>query len=462
MSRVLLVNPPPHQRVDQYDTPDFTRMGLACLASWLRLDPSVTVAIVDAKFERLTMDAVMDRVRAFRPDVVGLTAMTNEILPAARVAAAVKRWAPSVVTVVGGPHPTALPERTLDELPAFDAVVVGEGEQTFAALVGALARGEAGGELPGVRVRSGGEPRQCSSPPLPPLDFPLPAWDLLPGGRRFLVMTQRGCPYACSFCANPNGRAVRSRSTESVIAELEWIVGEWGPDELTLCDEIFTVDRARTHRLLDAIIASGLHRRVRWWAQTHVNCVDQELFAKMKAAGCHRCALGIETGDAAAMKAMRKGITRDRVMAARRMARQAGLPVEGLFILGHPGETRESAQRTIDFAVELDPEIPIFSTMVPYPGTRIGDMALRGESGYRLLSADWNEWLNQIGGALELEHLSRRDIEALQLQGYVKVFTANGRYGDLARFAWRYRSEGWAVARKLLTGRGPRPVDPGA
>jgi radical SAM superfamily enzyme YgiQ (UPF0313 family) len=156
--RVLLVNPPPHQRVDQYDTPDFTRLGLACLAARLRLDPGVRVEIVDAKFERLDTTAVVERARRFRPDVVGLTAFTNEVKPAARVASAIRQLSPGIRTVVGGVHVTALPERTLDEFPAFDVGVVGEGELTFAALVHALAADEPLDGVAGLVHRSPGGP----------------------------------------------------------------------------------------------------------------------------------------------------------------------------------------------------------------------------------------------------------------------------------------------------------------
>lgn len=456
--RVLLVNPPPHQRVDQYDTPDFARLGLLYLAARARRERGVEVGFVDAKLLRLDDAAVLGRVRAFRPDLVGLTAFTNEIKPAARIARAVKALSPSIFTIVGGPHVSALPEATLREFPAFDAGALGEGEETFAALLGALAAGRAASSVAGLVVREGEEVRTTARRDPPELDaLPPPAWDLAPPQRRYLYMTQRGCPYACTFCQNPNGRRVRQHGVERVVAELDEIARR-RPDEVILCDEIFTVDRERTHRLLDAMIAAGLGRRLRFWAQTHVNTVDRELFRKLRAAGCYRCALGIETGDDEQMRAMRKGASRRRVIEARRAAAEAGLPVEGLFIIGHPGETWASARRTIGFAVELNPDTPIFSTMVPYPGTRVGELARRGEQGYRLLSTDWNDYTNQIGDSLALDGLTRRQIEALQMMGYLEVFLANRRFGDLARFAWRYRSEGLAVVEKLLLGRKPRPA----
>jgi len=456
--RVLLINPPPYQRVDEFDTPNFTRLGLACLAAQLRADGLADVQIVDGKFERLSYEAILERVRRFAPDVVGLTAFTNEINPAARVAGMVKALSPAITTVVGGVHASVLPEQTLEEFPAFDCVVIGEGEVTFAELITALDRQTALAGIPGLCFRDGGGvTRTAERQRTVDLDtFPLPAWDLLPPSPRYLFMTQRGCAFRCTFCANPNGRTVRVRSVDHVMTELEAIIGRGGT-ELYVCDELFTADRERTHRLLDAMIAAAIGRQLRWSAQTHVNLVDRELFAKMKAAGCRMCGLGIETGDPDIMRRMKKGSTMQRVVAARQAAGAVGLPIEGLLIIGHPYETWESAMRTIDFAVTLNPEQPSIGVMVPYPGTEVAAMAARGEGGYRLLSTDWNDYNKQIGNALAFENLSRRELETLQLLAYIKVFLGNRRYREFARFVWKYRTEGLAVLRKILLGRMPTP-----
>lgn len=457
--RIVLVNPPPFQRVDAYDTPNFTRLGLACLAAQLRDSGTAEVAIVDGKFERLSHEAIVERVRSFRPDVVGLTAFTNEVKPAALVADAVKAYSPDVRVVIGGVHASVLPERTLAEFPSFDAVVIGEGEVTFDELAKTWARSGPLGSVDGICFRDGDEVvKNRERIRETELDrFPLPAWDLLPPSPRYLFMTQRGCAFRCTFCANPNGRLVRARSPEHVLEELEQIVRRGG-EELYMCDELFTANRERTHLLLDAMIAAGIGRRLRWSAQTHVNLVDRDLFAKMKAAGCFICGLGIETGDPEIMGRMKKGSTMARVVAARRAAREAGLPIEGLMIIGHPHETWDSAMRTVDFTVKLNPERPIVGVMVPYPGTEVAAMAERGEGGYRLLSRDWNDYNKQIGHALEFENLSRRQLEILQMLAYVKVFLLNRRFREFARFVWDYRSEGWAVLRKILLGRRPPPV----
>jgi len=460
--RVQLVNAPPARIVERmYDTPDFVRLSLATLAAVLREDGH-EVACVDAKFERLDHDAVLARVEDFAPDVVGLTAFTNEIEPAHEVARRVKARRPGVTTVVGGVHVSAIPERTLRELGAFDLAVVGEGERTLAELCAWIAAGVARADpsaIDGLAWRRGGDV-VVNAPRAPIADqdtLPMPAWDLLPPAREYTVMTARGCPYRCPFCQNPNGRVVRKRSPELFLDEVEWLVETMAPERLFISDEIFTVDRARTDAILDGMIARGLAARVRWMAQTHVNFVDEALFARMKAAGCDLVGFGIETGDEHALASMGKGLLdHRRILAAREAARRAGLAVEGYFILGQPNETKESARATIALATALDLDLPIFGIMVPYPGTEVARMAERGEGGYRIRSTDWNDYNKQIGDALEFEHLSRRDLEWLQVTGYLSVFARNGRWLDLLRFCWRFRREGIAVMRKVVFGSAAR------
>ncbi len=458
--RVLLINPPPHQRVDQYDTPDFTRLGLAYLAGQLLTNSACKVEIVDAKFERLNDQQVMERVSAFGPDIVGLTAFTNEIKPAARIAGLVKCLSSQIPTIIGGVHVSALPEETMIEFPEFDYGVYGEGEITFQELCQALLLGLSVEHIDGILYRNGqqivrtGERERIADQD----QIPFPAWDLLPPAPRYLFMTQRGCPFMCNFCMNPNGRIVRKRSVGKVLEELVYLVEKFGPERMYICDEVFTSDKERTHAILDGMIAHGINKKLTWFAQTHVNLVDKEMFAKMKAAGCGSCGLGIETGDPDIMKNMKKGITIDKVIAARNMADAVGLPIESFMIIGHPNETWQTAMRSVDLAVKINAHTPLFGVMVPYPGTKVAELARKGEGGYRLISSDWNDYNKQIGHAVEFENLSRKQLEILQMIGYFKVFLWNFRFGDLAKFIWQYRHEGWAVVKKILFGRKPAPV----
>jgi anaerobic magnesium-protoporphyrin IX monomethyl ester cyclase len=264
--KVVLVNPPPFRILEpQYDTPRFGRMGLAYLAGYLRQHQPYDVEIVDAKFERLSFEATVSRVLAANPDVVGLGAFTCEVKPAAQVAAMVKAARPSVRTVIGGVHVTAIPEHTLREFPVFDIGVHGEGEVTFHELCESLRIGAPQQDIPGLVLRTpdgivATRPRDRIADQD---SIPFPAWDLLPDAGEYLLMTQRGCPFNCLFCMNPNGRTARARSIENFMQELSLVLDRHKPTDIRFGDELFSVNMDRCHELLDAMIAAGGGRRRR-------------------------------------------------------------------------------------------------------------------------------------------------------------------------------------------------------
>jgi anaerobic magnesium-protoporphyrin IX monomethyl ester cyclase len=451
--KVVLVNPPPFRILEpQYDTPRFGRMGLAYLAGYLRQHQPYDVEIVDAKFERLSFEATVSRVLAANPDVVGLGAFTCEVKPAAQVAAMVKAARPSVRTVIGGVHVTAIPEHTLREFPVFDIGVHGEGEVTFHELCESLRIGAPQQDIPGLVLRTpdgivATRPRDRIADQD---SIPFPAWDLLPDAGEYLLMTQRGCPFNCLFCMNPNGRTARARSIENFMQELSLVLDRHKPTDIRFGDELFSVNMDRCHELLDAMIAAGVQRRMRWTAQTHVHFVDYPLLKKMKEAGAYRIGMGIETGDAEVLKKTGKGSTPEMILKAAAAAKQARLPIETYFIMGHPNESLASMKRTVALAVKMNPDTPIFGIMVPFPGTEVGRLAAAGEAGYRLRSTNWDDYDKQIGGALEFANLSRQRIEMLQMWAYLKVFLWNRRFVDLVRFCWRYRREGFVVTKKIV------------
>jgi anaerobic magnesium-protoporphyrin IX monomethyl ester cyclase len=451
--KILLINPPVF-RVDEpwYDTPPFVRTGLAYVAGYIRQFPEFEVKIIDCKFERLNFDDTLKRVLKFNPDIVGLGAFTNEIKPAAYLARLIKEQMPETVIVAGGVHLTAIPERTLDEFPEFDIGVVGEGEVTFYELCYALKYKKSLSEINGLVFRDEGK-NIVTSPRERVLDqdsVPFPAWDLLPSAQKYVVMSLRGCPFNCIFCMNPNGRVVRTRSIDSVIEELKLISNNYDTKEIMFGDELFSVDMERTKLLLNEMIKHGLHKKLRWWIQTHVRFVDKEMCHLMKKAGCVKMGLGIETGDEEKLKNTGKGTTMDMIVKARQAAKEANLFVETYFIIGQPDETLASMKKTMDLAVKMNPDLPIFGIMSPYPGTEIARMAANGEAGYKLVTTDWNEYNKQIGGALEFASLSRKQIEIMQVKAYTDVFLKNHRYLDFLKFLWHYRVGAFTVFKKML------------
>ena len=451
--KILLINPPVFKVSEPwYDLPPFVRTGLAYIAGYLRQFPEFDVKIIDCKFERLNFEETIKLVSDYNPDVIGLCAFTNEIKPAAYLSKLIKEKFPKIVTVVGGVHITALPEKTLEEFPDIDIGVIGEGEVTFYELCYALKYKRPFFDINGLSFRKDDkiivtEPRERI---LDQDSIPFPAWDLLPSAKKYIVMTQRGCPFNCVFCMNPNGRVARTRSIASVIEELEMIVEKYAPNELMFGDELFSVEMGRTKDLLKEMIKHGLNKKLKWWIQTHVRFVDDEMCQLMKEAGCVRMGLGIETGDEESLKTLGKGTNLDMILKARLAAKKAKLPIETYFIIGQPNETMESIKKTIKLAVKLNPDLPIFGIMSPYPGTEIARLAANGEGGYKLVTTNWDEYNKQLGGALEFANLSRKQIEIIQIKAYASVFLKNYRYKDFIKFVWHYRVGAFSVLKKIL------------
>jgi anaerobic magnesium-protoporphyrin IX monomethyl ester cyclase len=452
MLRVLLVNPPPQSKQEAYyDTPPYPRTGLACLAASLRA-AAVNVQLLDCKYDGLGQEEALQKIVACQPAVIGFTAFTNEIMQAAVLAVACKNALPDSVTIIGGVHVSVLPEKTLRQCPCFDYAVVAEGEITLIELICALREKRSLNGIKGVGFLDGqgnyfygGDRERIAN-----LDkLAEPAWDMFRPAKEYILHTQRGCPFCCPFCVNPNGRLVRAESVARVVRQIASLY-EKGCRTLFIGDEVFTLDRNRTLAICAGLIAADLHRKIRWRCTTHINCIDYELAKKMRQSGCYLVGLGLESGDENQLKVINKQTSIEKILRAVSDLKRAKLPFEGYFVLGQPNETVVTAKSSIDFAIRINPDYPVFGIMVPYPGTAIGRMAAAGEGGYRLIARDWNDYNKQFGDALDFAGVERRLLERMQLQGYLKVFLYNWRLVGLLKFCWQYRSNGWTAVKRIF------------
>ncbi len=453
LNKICLINPPIIGIMEPwYDTPDFGRTGLAYLAGYLRQHSDIEVLIIDAKFERLNFAQTVQRIRQFNPQMVGLTAYTNEIKPAAYLAAQVKKELPDCITVIGGVHITAIPKETLMEFSSFDIGVIGEGEETLLELCNAIKQQSDLQQIRGIIYRAGNTFIQTLPRPriIDQDSIPLPAWDLLPKAKTYYVQSERGCPFSCIFCMNPNGKVARKRSVQNVIDELLWIIEAFHPERISFGDELFSIDVPRTRSLLLAMIEHKIGEQVKWDVQTHVYYVDDELFALFKKANVDRVELGIETGDEDALRKMGKGTNLDKIHKAIKAGKKAGVNIGTFFLFGQPNETITSLNNTVKLAVKLNPFLPMFGLMTPYPGTEVAKLAAKEEGGYKLLSTNWDEYNKQIGGAMAFASLSRRQIEWFQVKAYLKVYLFNYRFYDLIKFVWEYRKAAIEVMKKII------------
>ncbi len=461
--RVLLVAPLVRLPIETRTSPP---LGLAYLAavSERRGDE---VLLYDGNVERRDLVEV---VREFQPAVVGISANTIQIKSAWRDAGIIRQMSDAAV-VLGGPHPSVLPEESLGR-PGVDFIVRGEGEDTWVDLCTALdgaprsewARAAAG--VPGITYRDGEELRHTRPrPPIKDLDaLPFPAYHHFrmdrytnlqptidaPRVPSYPIMTSRGCPYQCSYCCQTGPRVWRPRSPESVVSEWRWLVRDLGAKEIGVLDDSFNIDRKRVLAICDLLIKEGL-QHVPWIMINGIraNLADVELLTRMREAGCVRTAFGVESGNQHILDdAIDKKLTLDQVRKAFAAARAAKMETIGFFIVGLPGETEATMDDTIRFACELDPLVANFSMATPFPGTRMYE---RVKQSGRILVEDYDDYAFFEGkAAFEMPGLPAELVQRKWKEAYRRFYWRPSRiarqltrwstYRDLPRtlrVAWR-------------------------
>jgi len=390
--------------------------GLGYLASVLERH-GCEVRLIDAHVERLSVEEVVALLVQQQPHMVCLT-VTTPLLPGAlSIARSVREvFENPPVLVAGGPHPTVLAEEMLAP-GQFDHVVRGEGEGALAELVECVIEGKDPERVPGVSWRRDGRivhnPDRTQCEDLERL--PVPDWSLYPLRRysslarrhdfSLPIMTSRGCPHRCTFCYKGiYGNDIRMRSPENVVAEWELLIKRYGAKEIAVIDDVFTENAKRAIAICDLLVERGLHTIP--WSTTNgirVNNVSPRLMEALKRAGCYRVYFGAESGVQRVIDALQKNITVDRVREAVHTARAAGLEVGVYFMLGNVTETREEMETTIDFALELDPDLVQFTVATPYPGTEMYRQVV--ENG-QLLITSWDELATYGGSVFRMDNVT--------------------------------------------------------
>ena len=398
----------------------------------------------------LAQTEILRRVVEFAPRFAGIYSTTFGWVKAMRTAAALKRLDPGIFTCAGGPYPIALQERCLHHCAEFDAVVTGEGERTVPELLARLEAGRGLEDVLGVAFRHGNE--IVKNPPRPLIEdldtLPFPARELLhdqwsyrppPGTYRrkpvTVLMTARGCDRNCLFCfqidrkRHAGVRGLRLRSVESVLAEIEHCLA-LGYREIKFLDDTLAADHDRALQ-----IALEIKRRrldFTWFASACVNQVDERLLRAFKEAGCWAILLGAESGVQRNLNTLRKGATLDQIRAAVRAAKAAGLRVSMPFLFGIPGETYEDGLKTIEFALELDPDLANFHAITPFPGTDLYEQHAK----YGTISRDLRDYTYQ-GAAFVPYTMTREQLHALRQLAFRRFYS---RPAFLARALLRLRS----------------------
>jgi len=383
--RTLLINPP-----YAFSEIPIMPMGIAYIAGVLEHDGN-EVQILDLLVSRYSKEKITSKIAEYQPDIVGVTSVTMNYPIASQIIKHCKSVNEDIITVIGGPHVTFCSVETLNEAPWIDIVVRGEGEQTMLDIVG----GKKLDDIDGIAFRSDGIKLTGERRLIQDLDeLPLPARHLFPLSRYHAldvhasVIAGRGCPFNCIFCVGSKmgGRRARYRNPKLVVDDVEQALA-CGFKEVNFEDDLLTLNHRHVYALCDEIIARGL--KFNWSVFSRADTVNLEVLRRMKEAGCTWMLYGVESGNQQILDIVKKKITLEKIREGVRLGKEAGINVMASFIIGLPGETKETLKETDRFAQELEASYG-FNVLSPFPGTEVREKA--EEYGIEILTNDWSKY----------------------------------------------------------------------
>jgi len=424
---VLLINPPWLSRDDNIwhgIKAAMPPLGILTIAAYLERE-GITVKVIDVHVEKLSADELKQRIKEINPRVVGITVLTATAYASYKIAALAKEISKETIVVVGGVHVDAMPSEALRS-EFIDIVVRGDGEITFHE----ICQKQPLETIKGISYRKDGVIKHNpSSEMIMDLDsIPFPSYHLVPMDKYYpsigaykslpainLLMT-RGCPGKCIFC-NSAETTLRTRSADKVVDEIIRLKKDYGIREVQFYDDTFTIFKKNVMRFCELLIEKKVG--ITWTAFARADCINEKMAILMKKAGCHQVMFGIESGDEQIRKNIQKPINEEVTKKAIQICRKVKLEVRGAFILGSPGETIETMQKTLDFSMNLDLDIAIYNISTPYPGTQLFDWAKK--NGY-LKTENWNDY-ELSGSIIELPTVLHADVVAFYEKAHKEFYS---------------------------------------
>ncbi len=426
MSDIVFVNPPYEQVAEGTDylkhiTNRSPSIGLLLLAAKAR-EIGYTPEIVESDLEGLSPEVVAQRVLDANPKFVGITLFTVGVFNASIIAKIIKEKNPNIIVLVGGPHISSMGYETMQRFPEFDVSVIHEGELILENLLKSIENKESLEHVQGIMYRdeNGSIIKTPPPPSIEDLDsLPMPAWDLLPNFPegylpaiydypRAPVATysaSRGCPFLCEFCDTSTfGGKIRYNSPQRVYDVMKHLSEVYGVKHLQFVDDLFVAHNARVVEFSKLLIANKID--MTWSCTARVNTVKPETLALMKEAGCWEISFGLESGSDWLLDEMKKSQRVETAERAVKWTHEAGIRVKGLFMLGYPGETRESIEMTKEFIQRVPMTTMNLSKFTPYPGSPI----YKKLYGTSIREEDW-ERLNGMNFVYQAEGFSEAELD---------------------------------------------------
>lgn len=405
--------------------------GLLSIAGVLeQVGCCVKVLDADSK-EGVTLEEIKQYILNYEPNIIGLTAYSigrDNVIETARF---IKSCCSSLL-VVGGPHVITFPEDLID-CKEIDILAFGEGEYITLDIVEYFHKRGYLHEIDGIIYRENGKVKK--NPPRKPIEdldrLPYPAFHLLDYLSDYkpmqllykrvpvlTVISGRGCPFSCIFCNSIWGKKVRLNSAPYIVDFVKMLVSEHGAREIMFYEDSFCINKARINELCDTLIEEKLN--ITWSCSVNVKTVDESILKKMKAAGCWLISIGIESGNNDVLKFIRKPVRTEEVVQVCHWADKAGIKIRGFFMLGHPIDTKETINQTIDFAKSLPLFTINFCILQLLPGSQVREMAHKyGEVNYDLSlgSGHPGDTLSFVPRGLSAKYLKK-----MQRRGYREFF----------------------------------------
>jgi radical SAM superfamily enzyme YgiQ (UPF0313 family) len=437
---------------------------LALLAALLRARGQ-DVRLVDLTATRQSVDDLVARLDAegFAPTLILFPSTTPTLVADVTAMAALKaRYGAPMFCF--GPHASTMPAESMARAPQADGMFVGEPEDGVLELA-ALSSLNDVGTVASLTYRRDSEvvPHRAHGSFTGFLTAPVPAWDLLDvtrytlplEGRPYLIIeTSRGCPYTCDFCVAPihQGHKFRERSAASIVDEMAFVVRTSGVKFFYLWGDTVTLNVKSFSAICEEIIARQLN--VQWFGNARAdNLQDPKFVDRLRRSGCWMLALGIETESEETRKDMMKRLESEKIRIALKNMRASGIKSFGFFILGYPGEDRQALERTIDYAIRLDPDFANFYPAVPYPGTELYNKAKRDGL---LASEDWTKmeysYYLMKGNGLD-EQVVMDAINRAKRRFFLRPRYLTRHAGDVLKLAVTKWPVAWHIGSQMIFGR---------
>lgn len=339
--------------------------------------------LLDLNIESNPIRALNSTLIKVTPKIVGISSYSANIVNAEKIAAAVKKYNKDVPVVLGGFHATAMPEQCLNQCKSIDYVMHGECEKSIPRLLDNLLNNKLTNDTPNLAYRDRGKITVNSLGPiienLDELPFPLlekvdlKRYKPLPTNFYRLptigIMTSRGCPFKCTFCATHFqwNKHIRKMSSGLVLDWIEKIIADFGIRDFRFYDDTFTVPRKSIVEFCEEVLRRKLD--ISWNCYSRVDTIDEAVARLMKKAGCYHVKFGIEAGTEASLKRIKKNISLKQAKESVRMVKEIGIETKASFILGIHDETMEDSKKTVDFAINVAPDFATFLILMIYPGS---------------------------------------------------------------------------------------------